>query len=91
MKVDLHDRLEAVGPAAWGDLHGHLAFPSPSPSPAWQRRSAEALAPGLVLLAHMIQDAIAHGKTRFDFRRGEERHKYEFGPIPEDLCQVRPG
>jgi CelD/BcsL family acetyltransferase involved in cellulose biosynthesis len=48
-----------------------------------------ALAPGLVLLAYMIQDAIARGKTRFDFLRGEERYKYEFGPIPEDLYQVR--
>ncbi|MGH7335646.1 MAG: GNAT family N-acetyltransferase [Candidatus Rokuibacteriota bacterium] len=51
--------------------------------------SRAALAPGLVLLAHMIGDAIARGKTRFDFLRGEERYKYEFEPTPEDVCQVR--
>jgi CelD/BcsL family acetyltransferase involved in cellulose biosynthesis len=47
------------------------------------------LSPGLVLLTHLIRDAIARGKTRFDFLRGEERYKYEFGPIPEDVCRVR--
>lgn len=51
--------------------------------------SRAALAPGLVLLAHMIQDAIGRGKARFDFLRGEERYKYEFGPTPEDVYQVR--
>jgi len=51
--------------------------------------SRAALAPGLVLLAHMIQDAIARGKARFDFLRGEERYKYEFGPTPENVYQVR--
>ena len=51
--------------------------------------SRAGLAPGLVLLGHMIQDAIGRGKARFDFLRGEERYKYEFGPIPEDVCQVR--
>jgi CelD/BcsL family acetyltransferase involved in cellulose biosynthesis len=47
------------------------------------------LSPGLVLLTHLIRDAIARGKTRFDFLRGEERYKYEFGPAPEDVYQVR--
>jgi CelD/BcsL family acetyltransferase involved in cellulose biosynthesis len=46
------------------------------------------LAPGLVLLGHLLQDAIATGKRRFDFLRGEERYKYEFGPVPEDVCSV---
>jgi CelD/BcsL family acetyltransferase involved in cellulose biosynthesis len=48
-----------------------------------------ALAPGLVLLAHVIQDAIRRGKRRFDFLRGEERYKYEFGPVPEEVYTVR--
>jgi CelD/BcsL family acetyltransferase involved in cellulose biosynthesis len=48
-----------------------------------------ALSPGLVLLTHVIRDAIARGVRRFDFLRGEERYKYEFGPTPEDVCQVR--
>jgi CelD/BcsL family acetyltransferase involved in cellulose biosynthesis len=47
-----------------------------------------ALAPGLVLLAHVVRDAIARGKRQFDFLRGEERYKYEFGPVPEDVCLV---
>jgi CelD/BcsL family acetyltransferase involved in cellulose biosynthesis len=47
------------------------------------------LAPGLVLLAHLVEDAILRGKRRFDFLRGEERYKYEFGPTPEDVYGVR--
>ena len=47
------------------------------------------LSPGLVLLAHLVRDAIERGKPRFDFLRGEERYKYEFGPTPEDVCTVR--
>ena len=50
-----------------------------------------ALSPGLVLLAAAIRDAIERGKRRFDFLRGEERYKYEFGPSPEDVCLVRIG
>jgi CelD/BcsL family acetyltransferase involved in cellulose biosynthesis len=48
-----------------------------------------ALAPGLVLLAHVLQDAIGRRKRRFDFLRGEERYKYEFGPTPEEVYAVR--
>ena len=50
-----------------------------------------ALAPGLVLLLHLIEDAIVRGKRRFDFLRGEERYKYEFGPTPEEVFGVRIG
>jgi CelD/BcsL family acetyltransferase involved in cellulose biosynthesis len=46
------------------------------------------LAPGLVLLGSLVQDAITRRKRRFDFLRGEERYKYEFGPVPEDVCMV---
>jgi CelD/BcsL family acetyltransferase involved in cellulose biosynthesis len=48
-----------------------------------------ALAPGIVLIGHVIRDAIERGRRRFDFLRGEERYKYEFGPVPEDVCRVR--
>jgi len=48
-----------------------------------------ALSPGVVLLAHLVRDAIARGRRRFDFLRGEERYKYEFEPVPEDVCRVR--
>jgi CelD/BcsL family acetyltransferase involved in cellulose biosynthesis len=50
-----------------------------------------ALSPGVVLLAHVIRDAIERGRRRFDFLRGEERYKYEFGPIPEAVHAVTIG
>jgi CelD/BcsL family acetyltransferase involved in cellulose biosynthesis len=50
-----------------------------------------ALAPGLVLLAHVVRDALERGHRRFDFLRGEERYKYEFGPSPEPVYLVTVG
>ncbi|OGL05816.1 MAG: hypothetical protein A3H48_03035 [Candidatus Rokubacteria bacterium RIFCSPLOWO2_02_FULL_71_18] len=50
-----------------------------------------ALSPGVVLLGHLVRDAIARGRRRFDFLRGEERYKYEFEPTSEDVCRVRIG
>lgn len=47
------------------------------------------LAPGIVLLAHIIRDAIERGVAVFDFLRGEEPYKYGFGPSPEDVFNVR--
>jgi CelD/BcsL family acetyltransferase involved in cellulose biosynthesis len=47
------------------------------------------LSPGIVLLAHVIRDAIERGLGTFDFLRGEEPYKYAFGPAPEDLFNVR--
>ncbi len=50
-----------------------------------------ALSPGVVLLGHLIRDAIERGKHRFDFLRGEERYKYEFEPAAEAVYRVRIG
>ena len=50
-----------------------------------------ALSPGLVLLAHVVRDALERGCRRFDFLRGEERYKYEFGPLPEPVYLVTIG
>jgi CelD/BcsL family acetyltransferase involved in cellulose biosynthesis len=47
------------------------------------------LAPGIVLLAHLIQDAIDRGIPTFDFLRGDEPYKYGFGPLPEDVFNIR--
>jgi CelD/BcsL family acetyltransferase involved in cellulose biosynthesis len=47
-----------------------------------------ALSPGIVLLCHVIRDAIERGFGRFDFLRGEEPYKYAFGPLPVDLFNV---
>lgn len=52
------------------------------------RPDRAALSPGLVLLAHVVRDAIERGARRFDFLRGEERYKYDFGPVAEDVCLV---
>jgi CelD/BcsL family acetyltransferase involved in cellulose biosynthesis len=41
-----------------------------------------------VLLSHVIRDAIALGRSRFDFLRGEERYKLEFEPKLEDVFRV---
>jgi CelD/BcsL family acetyltransferase involved in cellulose biosynthesis len=49
------------------------------------------LAPGIVLLAHVIMDAIDRRVPVFDFLRGEEPYKDGFGPVPEDLYNVRIG
>ncbi len=37
------------------------------------------LSPGWVLLAYLIQWGIEHGRTVFDFMRGDEEYKYRFG------------
>ncbi|MFQ5896806.1 MAG: GNAT family N-acetyltransferase [Candidatus Methylomirabilia bacterium] len=47
-----------------------------------------AFSPGIVLLCHVIRDAIDRRFARVDFLRGEERYKYAFGPVPEDLFNV---
>ena len=47
-----------------------------------------ALSPGIVLLAHVVKDAIERGLSRFDFLRGEESYKYAFGARPEELFNV---
>jgi CelD/BcsL family acetyltransferase involved in cellulose biosynthesis len=48
-----------------------------------------ALSPGVVLLAHLVRDAIGRGRQKFDFLRGEERYKYEFEPVAEAVYHVR--
>ena len=52
---------------------------------------AASLSPGLVLLSHLIRDAIARGRARFDFLRGEERYKLEFEPTLEEVFRVTIG
>ena len=47
------------------------------------------LAPGIVLLGHVIQDAIERRVPVFDFLRGEEPYKYAFGPTPSDVMSAR--
>jgi CelD/BcsL family acetyltransferase involved in cellulose biosynthesis len=46
------------------------------------------LAPGIVLTAYAIREAIREGRRRFDFMRGEEPYKYAFGAKPEDVMRL---
>ena len=39
----------------------------------------QSLSAGIVLVARMIEDAIARGYTEFDFLRGDEEYKYRLG------------
>jgi CelD/BcsL family acetyltransferase involved in cellulose biosynthesis len=50
-----------------------------------------ALSPGLILLSHVIRDAITRARPRFDFLRGEERYKLDFEPRLEDVFRVTIG
>jgi CelD/BcsL family acetyltransferase involved in cellulose biosynthesis len=52
------------------------------------RPDRAALSPGVVLLAHIIRDAIGSGHRRFDFLRGQERYKYDLGASAEDVLNV---
>ncbi|RME08864.1 MAG: GNAT family N-acetyltransferase [Anaerolineae bacterium] len=47
------------------------------------------LSPGWVLLAHLIQWAIEHGRTVFDMMRGDEVYKYRFGGVDRLVQRVR--
>lgn len=49
---------------------------------------ARAASPGIVLIAHALQEAISRGRRRFDFLRGEEVYKYDLGARPTDLMRV---
>lgn len=37
------------------------------------------LSPGIIIIAYELQAAIAAGRTRYDFLRGDEPYKYDFG------------
>ena len=45
-------------------------------------------APGIVLIASMIERSIADGLTRFDFLKGDERYKYHLGGAERPLSMV---
>jgi len=44
-------------------------------------RDFQSMSPGWVLLGHLLQWAIEHGRTEFDFMRGDEEYKYRFGAV----------
>jgi CelD/BcsL family acetyltransferase involved in cellulose biosynthesis len=48
-----------------------------------------ALSPGWVLLAHQIEWATEHGRSEFDFMRGNEDYKYRFGGVDRHVLRVQ--
>jgi len=47
------------------------------------------LSPGWVLLGYLLQWANEHGRSEFDFMRGDEDYKYKFGAVRRDVMRVR--
>lgn len=46
------------------------------------------LSPGWVCLAHVLQWACTHGRSEFDFMRGNEEYKYRFGARDRYVMQL---
>ena len=49
---------------------------------------AKDLSPGVVMVAGYIADAIATGRRRFDFLRGDEPYKYVWGAVDEPIERI---
>jgi CelD/BcsL family acetyltransferase involved in cellulose biosynthesis len=49
---------------------------------------ARDLSPGVVLAARYVAGALAAGKRRFDFLRGNEPYKYEWGSVDEPIQRL---
>ncbi|MEW6615444.1 MAG: GNAT family N-acetyltransferase [Thermodesulfobacteriota bacterium] len=46
------------------------------------------LSPGIVLMAHLIREAIESGRSEFDFLRGEEPYKYHLGAKDSSIYRM---
>ena len=49
---------------------------------------ARDLSPGVVLVARSIELALQAGRSRFDFLRGDEPYKYEWGAVDEPIQRL---
>jgi CelD/BcsL family acetyltransferase involved in cellulose biosynthesis len=49
---------------------------------------ARELSPGVVMIARYVERALAHGRRRLDFLRGDEPYKYGFGAVPTDVLRI---
>jgi CelD/BcsL family acetyltransferase involved in cellulose biosynthesis len=49
---------------------------------------ARDLSPGVLLVARYVQAAIAAGRRRLDFLRGDESYKYEWGAVDEPIERI---
>ncbi len=85
LRIDL---LEVAGRAVAStfsfELNGTLYLYNSAYEPDMKR-----LSPGVVLVSHLIEDAIDRGFDTFDFLRGQERYKYQLGAEAVPLNNVR--
>ncbi len=49
---------------------------------------ARDLSPGVLMIAKYVERAIATGRRRLDFLRGDEPYKYEWGAIDEPIQRL---
>ena len=49
---------------------------------------ARDLSPGVVMIARYMEAAIALGRQRFDFMRGDEPYKYDWGAVDEPIQRL---
>ena len=50
--------------------------------------AARDLSPGVLMIAKFVERAIATGRRRLDFLRGNESYKYEWGAIDEPIQRL---
>ena len=55
---------------------------------AGPRSAARHLSPGVVGVAHYLRDRLAAGCRTFDFLRGDEPYKYEWGASDEPIHRL---
>jgi hypothetical protein len=49
---------------------------------------ARDLSPGVLMVAKLVERALDQGRSRFDFLRGDETYKYEWGAIDEPIQRL---
>jgi hypothetical protein len=49
---------------------------------------ARDLSPGVVMVAKLVERALAEGRRRLDFLRGDEAYKYEWGAVDEPIQRL---
>lgn len=79
--------LEADGEKAAGflnfDYQGRIWLYNSGISPRYA-----ALSPGWILLGHLIRTAIERGYQAFDFMRGNESYKYQWGGLSQPIYRL---
>ena len=85
-------RIDLIGGAAGGVVAGVFGFDDDSGyylynsayDPDWS-----AVSPGIVALTLLVEEAIARGRTVFDFLKGDETYKLRLGAVARPLFSVR--